>query len=112
LSAIPTKVRAAVRFREFNRCLVCSSGNATDIHHRMRRREGGHSLSVCILLCRTDHEKVHANPTWARERGLIVPTWRDASTVPVKGWRGWNILDDEGGLELVTDSVAVSIIEG
>ena len=84
MSAIPTKVRKAVRFRDFDRCVSCSSGSASDIHHRMRRREGGHALSVIILLCRTCHEKAHANPTWARERGIIVPTWRVPQAVPLK----------------------------
>lgn len=77
----------------------------------MRRREAGHALSVCILLCRTDHEKVHANPTWARERGLVVPTWGNTRAVPIKTWRGWLELDDEGGVEWLRDDIALAIMQ-
>lgn len=92
---IPTEVRQAVDARERRLCMRCGA-RGREIHHRVRRREGGHALSVCILLCRTCHRWAHAHPTEAKMYGFIVPPWRDALVRPVKSYRGWMFLDDEG----------------
>lgn len=102
MSKIPTKVREAVKFRDFGRCCRCSSGSANEIHHRMRRREAGHTLSTCILLCGECHRWAHANPSKARETGYIVPTWGDTLSTPLHTWRGPLLLDDEGKIAFVT----------
>ena len=106
--AIPTAARKAVRERDLERCVRCSSADAHDIHHRMRRRDGGHALSNMVLLCRFDHEWVHANPAKAREHGFIVSAWGDVLDSPIKSFRGWVVLDNEGGLSRVDAPPVVS----
>lgn len=74
----------------------------------MRRREGGHSLANCILLCRTDHSRAHANPEWGRLKGLIIPTWVGAENVgevPVRSWRGWLMHNQDGTVGFVKGTV-------
>lgn len=97
MSAIPTSVRVAVQARELGRCLVCAMPGH-HIHHRVRRRDGGHTLANCILLCSTDHTRAHHQPDWAKTRGLIVQPWQDPATTPVRTYRGWLTLDNEGGI--------------
>lgn len=97
MSDIPQKVRIVVDAREQGRCLRCG-GRGTDIHHRKRRREGGHGLANCILLCRTCHQWAHANPLLAREQGFIVRANNDddpAQTL-VRAWWGWTWLTENG----------------
>lgn len=100
---IPTKVRVTVDERENRQCLRCGA-RGREIHHRMRRREGGHALSVCILLCSACHRWAHANPIAARAGGFIIPTWSQEPTteIPVAAFYGVVILDDEGGLRWPT----------
>ena len=52
-------------------CLVCK-GEATEIHHA-RGRQGKRLLDVEFFraLCSGCHRRVHDNPTWAKERGLL-----------------------------------------
>lgn len=108
-NAIPTQVRKDVRARDNDQCVVCG-GRGTDLHHRQRRRDGGHARTNIILLCRDDHAKVHANPEWARERGLIVSAYSDSARyVPVRTFAGWVLLDPFGGLLTVPD---VDIVPG
>jgi 5-methylcytosine-specific restriction endonuclease McrA len=96
---IPTKVRVAVDQRDNRQCLRCGAAGR-EIHHRMRRREGGHALSVCILLCSACHRWAHANPVHARAGGFIIPTWsqQPATDIPVAAFYGTVTLDDEGGV--------------
>jgi len=50
-----------------------------DRHHRQTREYGDDSLPNLAALHSTCHvvapQAVHMRPTWARERGLIVPSW-------------------------------------
>lgn len=92
---IPTQVRLAVDERDRRQCMRCAA-NGREIHHRMRRRDAGHPLSGCILLCPTCHRWAHAHPTQAKETGFIVPPWGDTLTMPIKTFRGWLLLDDAG----------------
>jgi hypothetical protein len=62
----------------------------------MRRRNGGHSLENCILLCRTCHAWAHGHPKDAREKGFIVGFAGDVAVSPIHGWRGWMILNTDG----------------
>lgn len=92
---IPTRQRELVRERDGG-CVVCGMA-PYDVHHRKRRREGGHALSNLVALCRRHHAEAHANPDVARTWGLIVPTWGDSSLTPI--WsapRGvWLLLSDD-----------------
>ena len=98
---IPTKARRIVKERDENRCQRCG-GLGTDIHHRQRRREGGHEVGNLVLLCRLDHSWVHGNPAVARETGYIIPTHiTDPTTIPFKLWTGeWEYTDNDGGYRL------------
>lgn len=54
------------------RCSVCDV-KATEVHHKAGRlgarlTDPGNLLSVCGPC----HARIHANPAWARERGLMV----------------------------------------
>lgn len=102
MSEIPKKAREAVVFRDAQRCARCGAFGATDIHHRKRRREGGHPLSNLVLLCRDDHQKVHAHPERSRSEGFIVSVWDSPLDIPMKTWRGLVSPDDEGQLTFVT----------
>jgi hypothetical protein len=53
-------------------CLVCK-GQATEIHHACGR-QGKRLLDVEFFrqLCAPCHRRVHDNPAWAKERGLLV----------------------------------------
>lgn len=96
---IPTKVRVAVDERDNRQCARCGAAGR-EIHHRMRRREGGHALSNTILLCGACHRWAHANVMAARAVGLIIPTWsqQPATDIPVTTFYGTVTLDDEGGV--------------
>ena len=87
MSAIPDEIRQAVMDRDNRRCVVCRIGVATDIHHRQRRREGGHSLANCVAMDRVCHGRVHNQPKWARDNGWIVSVYDDPSGVPMR-WQG------------------------
>lgn len=52
-------------------CLVCK-GVATEIHHS-RGRQGKRLLDTTFFrqLCSGCHRRVHDNPTWAKENGLL-----------------------------------------
>lgn len=53
-------------------CLVCK-GQASEIHHACGR-QGKRLLDVEFFrqLCSSCHRRVHENPAWAKERGLLV----------------------------------------
>lgn len=72
MSKVPEKTRAQVIQRAKGRCEACGVGIATDIHHRMRRREGGHEVGNLIWVDRTCHDRIHSFPEWARDNGWIV----------------------------------------
>lgn len=110
---IPTATRHAVIERDFNRCVVCS-GQGTEIQHRMRRREGKHGLGNLVRICSGCHRKVHAEPEWATARGLTVPTWVERAhieLVPVKTWRGWVFITDEGFMNFHIGAPIVDALE-
>lgn len=93
---IPKEIRDAVHERERDMCIRCGTAGS-DIHHRKRRRDGGHSRPNCILLCRVCHQEAHANPAWARERGLIVSAFTDdIAGQPVHTYAGWVRLESDG----------------
>jgi hypothetical protein len=91
-SHIPTKSREIVRTRERGLCTRCR-GRGTEWHHRRSRSvRDAHQHCPCngVLLCKTCHDWVHANPFEARALGLIVSRYRIPSEMQVEhnlyGW--------------------------
>lgn len=78
---IPTKSRELVKKRDKDQCVRCR-GRGTEWHHRRSRSvRGEHRHCPCngILLCKTCHDWVHANPFHARSKGWIVSRHADPS---------------------------------
>lgn len=101
LSAIPRTSRVLVEARDRNRCARCG-GAGSDWHHRRSRRVVGvhqHSPANGLLLCRTCHEWVHANPLMARLGGFIVSMHEKepGSVAVVHALFGPVLLDETGG---------------
>ena len=72
----------------------------TEIHHRQRRREGGHGYANLVGLCGTDHRWAHANPVRARELGYIISVHeKNPESVPIKSFMGWVRFTKEGEIE-------------
>lgn len=93
---IPTKARQEIAVRDNSQCRRCGM-RGYEIHHRKRRREGGHGLENLVLLCRPCHAASHSDPPRARSTGFIVPTWvSEAWTVPLKMFAGWGLLLPDG----------------
>lgn len=64
--------RAAVKARSGGRCEWCGK-EATDMHHRIGRGQGGWwSPANIVHLCHADHMTVTAYPKWAKAVGLSV----------------------------------------
>lgn len=109
MSAIPAKTRAAVRERDQDRCVRCSLhvnvAGGGSIHHRQRRRDGGHRPCNLIVLCGSGttgcHGWVTAHPAQARDSGFIVPTWGDPATTPILYQGRLMMLGDDYSLECV-----------
>lgn len=100
MSQIPDQARGLVLLRDRYLCQRCGM-KGTDWHHRRRRNiEDEHTHHPCngVLLCRTCHGWVHANPFLARGSGLIVPTRIVApGEVPVETYLGLLRFDCMGG---------------
>lgn len=70
-------------------CLRCgAAGN--HLHHRRRRRDGGHDPQNLVTLCAWCHRDVHADPTRAKDTGYIVPalTVQAVADVALVTWAG------------------------
>lgn len=97
------------------RSLIVVSGSR---HHRVRRRDGGHSASNLILVCGSGttgcHAWMHAYPLAARALGYIIPaTWvgLDTEVIPVfSRTRGWMQLKDDGAPVQVLEAVALELL--
>ena len=101
MSAIPMAARKTVWERQNNQCARCG-GRGYQIHHRMRRREGGHAVSNLVGLCRSDHEWAHKFPNAAKDDGYIIATHvDDPATVPIRTFMGPVLFDDKGGITVV-----------
>src|SRR4029079_10837834 len=87
---LPQGRREEVWLRDAGLCQRCG-GEGTDVHHRMRRRDGGHSEWNLVLLCRPCHAWAHAHPDKAREYGYIISAYmeiEEARLVPLTNWQG------------------------
>lgn len=95
---IPTKARQEVGVRDNSQCRRCGM-RGHEIHHRKRRREGGHGLENLVLLCRPCHAWAHANPTLAMERGYIVSVFsEDVASVPLQTFAGPMLFHPDGAV--------------
>lgn len=81
---IPAEVVELVLIRAAGLCEACGEpfGPASPhLHHRKRRRDGGHVASNLVALHPECHvvapQAVHQRPAWARAHGLIVSAWSD-----------------------------------
>jgi 5-methylcytosine-specific restriction endonuclease McrA len=101
---IPTKARELVRERQGGQCWRC--GNTyTALHHRMRRREGGHGVQNLVGVCGTCHNWVHKHPAAATEQGYIIPIHvTDISATPIKAFFGWVTFTNDGDYVLMDDN--------
>jgi hypothetical protein len=113
-SVVPGEVRRVLAVRSGGVCevsLPVCRGQATDVHHRVRRGAGGRhgaarvaSDSVANLLhvCRSCHEWVHANPALARDSGWLLGLGLGVPELAVVSYRGeWRLVDDLGGVHVV-----------
>lgn len=98
---IPAAVSRKVCERDRDRCIVCGAmGN--ERMHRIPRRDGGHRISNIALGCNTCHRRAHASPKWGYEMGIMASRYGvDVSAVPIRSWRGWVLLDDDGGITVI-----------
>lgn len=86
---VPAPVGQTVLERCGGLCEACGGvlDGRVHLHHRQRRRDGGHTADNLVALHPECHvvapQAVHQRPTWARERGLIVPSWANPSTTPL-----------------------------
>lgn len=44
---------------------------STDIHHKAKRGKNYLNTDTWMAVCRTAHQRIHANPSWAREKGYL-----------------------------------------
>lgn len=113
---VPPENRAAVRARSGGRCEAALPGvctvNATDVHHRRRRRDGGHEVANLLDLCRACHRWAHDNPARARELGVIVSVYADPARTPAflpsrfTGARVWVQLTEDGTYLIAAEAPA------
>ena len=98
---IPSKVRKLIHERDNGQCKRCGM-RGSEIHHRKRRRDGGHRPSNLVLLCHQCHAYVTAHPEDAVKFGWIVPTWAEPAEVPFWTYsKDWISFSDEYGVDFV-----------
>lgn len=83
-------VRPIVWDRQLGTCAGCHRGlhhEAWHAHHRQSRKHMGWCPCNIVALHPNCHvvapEAAHQRPAWAREVGLIVPSWADTRERPV-----------------------------
>lgn len=104
---IPSDVRLGVDARDQRRCVRCG-GTSRALHHRQRRREGGHGFENIVSLCGACHRWAHANPSDARDAGYIVSVHTaDIESVPILAYYGWVRLMTNRRLEWVPEKNAI-----
>ncbi len=109
-SDFPASVRRTIAERDLNRCAFCGSplDVGANAHHRKLRSRGGMGdVANGILLCGSGttgcHGWVHREVEASTAMGYIVSRWGNPAEVPVWTWRGWVLLDDEGGMLVWTE---------
>jgi hypothetical protein len=102
---IPQAVSDLIKARDQGRCIVCGAAG-TERMHRIPRRDGGHRAANIALGCHTCHARAHASPAWGYETGIMASRYGvDLTLVPIWSWRGWVLLDDEGGYHVIAPRI-------
>lgn len=57
---------------QFPACQVCGKRKSTDCHHKSKRGKNYLNVETFMAVCRSCHDRIHANPKWARENGLLI----------------------------------------
>lgn len=52
-------------------CEICHVAPSTDIHHKAGRGPNLNKTETWLAACRPCHERVHHNPSWAREKNYL-----------------------------------------
>lgn len=66
-------ITPALTARSHGICEMCGYQPAVIRHHKLRRSQGGkNTLENLLHLCTEDHDRVHAFPAWAYERGWLL----------------------------------------
>jgi len=107
MSAIPGVTRELIKKRDNNQCFRCGAP-ATNIHHRQRRKVGGHDPSNLLMLCGMGnvsgcHGWAHQHPKEAQSEGFIVSAYADPRTQWVWRWDGARVLLDNGGGQAIVE---------
>ena len=85
-------------------CKVCG-GVIRDkgaLHHRKLKSRGGRDEVSNLIYCHhschnlADHS-IHSNPSWAKERGFMVPSWGDSANTPMFRPDGMLVILGEDG---------------
>lgn len=102
--AVPDAIKTVLILRCWARCEICGESTGLDPHHRRGRGMGGvHGeaeeisleLSNFLAICRLCHDRIDAEPEFARSRGWLIPRALpiEAVYVPAFIWtaqgRGW-----------------------
>lgn len=106
-----------VRGRDGYACVRCGAtafaSHILSTQHRQARGMGGtsrpeiNSVANLLTVCGTGttgcHGWIEAHPSEAREHGWAVPSWDTPADIPVWTWRGWLLLNSDGGIEYLPD---------
>lgn len=93
--AVPDAVKAVLVLRCSGRCEICGEATGLDPHHRRSRGMGGvHGeaeevsleLSNFLAICRLCHDRIDAEPEFARRRGWLIPRALPVEAVEVPAW--------------------------
>lgn len=94
--------RKAVAARAQGVCEGCGLRPSHDWAHRVgRAQQGPWCASNGLALCNPGgcHDRAHASPQWARERGWILLSTQDPTTTPaLLAGRGWVYLHPDGSV--------------
>jgi 5-methylcytosine-specific restriction endonuclease McrA len=69
-------MRPLVEARAGHRCEVCRHGCIDQIHHRLRRSQGGtNELDNLLAVCSDCHRVIHDHPSRSYESGWLLRRW-------------------------------------
>lgn len=109
--AVSKRIREIVRERDLFTCMKCGEYlgpfGTYSLQHRRARGSGGSKApdtdlpANLVNLCGTAttgcHGEVEAHPTEALATGMRVSQGHSPLLVPLLTYKGWLLLDDEGG---------------
>jgi len=118
---IPAANRRAVERRSGGICESCGARPVTDIHHRQYlSRSGTHAVHNLFGLCGGggglaggNHTGCHGRAhTDGEKEGLSIGRGYRSELIPVLYRGRWAVLDDDGGIEFITESTAHVLLNG